>query len=648
MKPHQTKPSLGSRCNPGRRLFRTALVIGFASRVFRTQFLLLVLWVAVAQADPLGTQFWYSGLLNDNGQPANGNYDFIATLFNVASGGNAQVAPQTVNNLPVVNGLVQFPLDFGGSVFDGTKLWLELQVKKSNAQNFDPPLSPRMLLTATPYALFAPTAASANGVANNGVTGPSIQNASITAGKIAANQVVTSLNNLRDGVTLQGTPNLTITPNGNTLILDAPGNGIGWSLTGNSGTTAGQNFLGTTDNQPLELWANSARVLRLEPASTFNPITKQGSDSANVVGGYQINQVVNGAIGATIAGGGYFAGGQFGGYYPNQVGAAFGAIGGGASNTVNGLYGTIPGGSGNTANGYASFAAGVRSLAAGLGSFAAGQQAQAVHDGSFVWGDGTQTSASTGPHRFEVFASGGMTLSSSRGLGVNAASTIISGGWDPFDLNLAPAQKAGLGRWGLFMESPGIVVGMPGTDVWGTLRTIAFGRYHPDGTYDELMHIQNTDGQAWFLGQVSCCSLQIRGGCDVAEPFPINEAEVPEGAVVVIDDARPGQLKISERPYDTRVAGIVSGANGINPGLALHQEGKLDSGRNVALSGRVYALADADNGSIQPGDLLTTSSTPGHAMKVADAARAQGAVLGKAMSPLRSGRGLVLVLVTLQ
>jgi hypothetical protein len=68
----------------------------------------------------------------------------------------------------------------------------------------------------------------------------------------------------------------------------------------------------------------------------------------------------------------------------------------------------------------------------------------------------------------------------------------------------------------------------------------------------------------------------------------------------------------------------------------------------VALSGRVYCRADTSSGPIEPGDLLTTSARPGHAMKAADHDRAQGAILGKAMSRLEHGTGLVLVLVSLQ
>ena len=137
-------------------------------------------------------------------------------------------------------------------------------------------------------------------------------------------------------------------------------------------------------------------------------------------------------------------------------------------------------------------------------------------------------------------------------------------------------------------------------------------------------------------------------GADLVEPFPIKEEAIEKGSVVVIDEDNPGQLKRSTQPYDTRVAGIVSGANGVRAGIILRQEGVLDQGENVALSGRVYVKADAQYGAIRPGDMLTTSDTPGHAMKASDRERTPGAVLGKAMSGLEEGQGQVLVLVTLQ
>jgi UDP-N-acetylmuramyl tripeptide synthase len=147
-----------------------------------------------------------------------------------------------------------------------------------------------------------------------------------------------------------------------------------------------------------------------------------------------------------------------------------------------------------------------------------------------------------------------------------------------------------------------------------------------------------------------CSSITIKGGSDLAEPFKISSGngEVPEGSVVVIDEQNPGHLKMSDQGYDTHVAGVVSGANGINPGIQMQQQGLLEGGKNVALTGRVYVQADSSNGAIKPGDLLTTSTIPGHAMKVTDHAKAAGAVLGKAMTGLSEGQGMVLVLVTLQ
>lgn len=160
----------------------------------------------------------------------------------------------------------------------------------------------------------------------------------------------------------------------------------------------------------------------------------------------------------------------------------------------------------------------------------------------------------------------------------------------------------------------------------------------------------DAEANVWISNNCSVATLTIRGGADLAEPFKITSdgGYIPQGSVVVIDDEHPGHLKLSDRPYDTRVAGVVSGANGINPGIQMQQQGLIDGGKNVALTGRVYVQAEASNGAIKPGDMLTTSSAAGYAMKVADHARAQGAILGKAMTGLSTGKGMVLVLVTLQ
>lgn len=145
--------------------------------------------------------------------------------------------------------------------------------------------------------------------------------------------------------------------------------------------------------------------------------------------------------------------------------------------------------------------------------------------------------------------------------------------------------------------------------------------------------------------------LEITGGSDIAESFMVNsEFELLPGMIVSIDTNNPGELKIASSEYDSKVAGIISGANNINTGLILNQKGFITDGEvPVALTGRAYCYADVSFGEIKPGDLLTTSNTPGYAMRVSDYDRANGATIGKAMTPLKKGdKGLVLVLVTLK
>jgi hypothetical protein len=145
--------------------------------------------------------------------------------------------------------------------------------------------------------------------------------------------------------------------------------------------------------------------------------------------------------------------------------------------------------------------------------------------------------------------------------------------------------------------------------------------------------------------------LEILGGADLSEKFEVGEADaaIEPGTVVSIDPAHEGRLEVAATPYDHRVAGVISGAGGVRPGMLMGQDGTVASGRHpVALSGRVYCRATVANGPIAPGDLLTTSSVPGYCMRVGDPARAQGAIIGKAMGSLDRGEGLILVLVGLQ
>jgi hypothetical protein len=154
----------------------------------------------------------------------------------------------------------------------------------------------------------------------------------------------------------------------------------------------------------------------------------------------------------------------------------------------------------------------------------------------------------------------------------------------------------------------------------------------------------------WADGLARVDVLEITGA-DVAERFPTSEnpEAVKPGMVMELDPENPGKLRIASGAYNRRVAGVVSGAGDIPVGAILGNLPGHDDAPAIALSGRVWVQCDASNGAITVGDLLTTSETAGHAMKVVDYPRAQGAIIGKAMSGLTSGeRGLVLVLVNLQ
>jgi hypothetical protein len=289
-----------------------------------------------------GTAFTYQGRLQNNGSPASGTYNLTFAVFTDSNGVNQVGSTLTNTATGITNGLFTVVLDFGQGIFTGPPLWLQIGAETNGGGGFTT-LAPLQQLTPTPYAIYSPNAGSA--VSANGVAA-----GSVTGAGIAGNSVVKSLNNLQDAVTLAPGANVTITPSGNTLTIASSGGGGGggsnnWSLTGNSGTTAGIDFLGTTDNQPLELHVNGTLAFRLVPGYYGNP---------NVVGGWQ-NSVGPYADAVTIAGG-----------YGNSASGTAATVGGGYANTANGNYATLGGGIGNYANGtYATMCGGQNNSVAG-------------------------------------------------------------------------------------------------------------------------------------------------------------------------------------------------------------------------------------------------------------------------------------------
>ena len=134
-------------------------------------------------------------------------------------------------------------------------------------------------------------------------------------------------------------------------------------------------------------------------------------------------------------------------------------------------------------------------------------------------------------------------------------------------------------------------------------------------------------------------------GADCAENFDVTGEAAEPGTVMVVDDLE--KLKPCDRSYDSRVAGIVSGADAYRPGLILDRRETGSVRRPIALIGKVYCKVDAAFGAIAAGDLLTTSPTLGHAMKAADSGKSFGTTLGKALRSWSDGKGLIPVQVAL-
>ncbi len=264
-----------------------------------------------------------------------------------------------------------------------------------------------------------------------------------------------------------------------------PASGVpAWLLGGNAGTVAGANYIGTNDQQPFEVHVgNNGRAFRIEPQIDTN---NNNSPAPNVIGGFSGNAATNGAVGATIAGGGEsgsantvssrfgtvgggdnnsasgevstVAGGfsnfatAFGatvgggtinsasgevstaaGGEQNRANGEWSTVAGGFSNTASGVASTVAGGYTNTAGGsYSTVAGGLHNTANGVGSFAAGEYtSDGGQAGAFLWGDNSTTTvlSATGPNQFLVRATNGITFYTTPGLTTGVTVAFGGGSW---------------------------------------------------------------------------------------------------------------------------------------------------------------------------------------------------------------------------
>ena len=534
-----------------------------------------------------GTAIGYQGRLNDGTKPATGLYDFNFKVFGVEAGGGALAGTVVRNAVPTTNGVFSVSLDFGASVFTGAARWLDISVR-TNGVGALVILAPRTPLLPTPYALFA------GGVANGTVTASQLS---------------------------------TVGPG------PAPGQFLSYNTGGNlawmtPGVAAGNTWLALNGSA----YYNEGKV----GIGTDSPISK-----LHVISGASDLPLRLESSGTS----GFGAGWDF---YHGAIGKGFVGVPDAAAAFAPGEL-LMFGGPGTKVS---LWPGGVRSLTldttgyVGIGT-AAPQDKLHLYDPMF-----------SVSHRIET---GGFDNSWSRVEFANA-----NGQWNVGTSRGFNSDEFFIHRQGLLpntfaLDASGFAARFSTADLYlghasrrGLPGRALVDYAVPGGPQQLVINFANDWAETYiggnkttFAGDVSVRTITIRGA-DVAEPFDIDELDLPKGTVVVIDATRRGGLKRSTAAYDTSVAGIVSGANGVDTGIILSQPGVNEGGQNVALSGRVYVQADATFGAIKPGDLLTTSNTPGHAMKVTEHGKAQGAILGKAMSELKTGQGMVLVLVTLQ
>jgi hypothetical protein len=193
--------------------------------------------------------------------------------------------------------------------------------------------------------------------------------------------------------------------------------------------------------------------------------------------------------------------------------------------------------------------------------------------------------------------------------------------------------------------------------VWGENTGVGFGisgsSQNGIGVYGQGGSLAGRfDGGVQINGDLSLSgNLNLSSNGDIllsdcAEHFDFADADVEPGTVMVIDQA--SKLRCCTGPYDKKVAGVVSGAGNFRPGIILGRQQPACAEPPIALVGKTYCKVDARYAPVQVGDLLTTSATPGHAMKAIDPVESFGAVIGKALCSLEQGLGMIPILIALQ
>jgi hypothetical protein len=495
-----------------------------------------------SSAQPVGTAFTYQGRLTDAGTPANGTFDLQLVLMDAAVGGS-QVGPiLTRDDVMVTSGLFTTPLDFG-SVFTGSKRWLELAVRPGASTGAYTSLAPRQELTPSPNAVFSLTTPWA-GIANK------------PAG------FADDIDNDSGGDVTGVTAGLGLTggaASGNATLNVS----FGGSGTSNQVARANHDHIGNSWQGPGGLYLNNT-----DPGTPG--FWNQGLWVEAV--GNQTRAVL--------------------GYATPTTGQNIGVWGQSDSTTGFGVLGYAPSTSGVNYGVY-----GRSDSPTGYAGFFEGLQV-GIPNGKLTFGSTARQLIDLNGPAYGIGVQGGVVYFRTEPPGGNF--TWFLGGSHSNTQN-----------------DPG-----PG----------GFRQMRLDGA-----------GNLFVRGSVN------PGGADFAEMLPA-ESGLEAGDVLVI--GADGRLTLSTKPYEDALAGVCSTKPGFLGGAGDGES--LDGKVPLAVIGVVPVKVTDEAGPIAAGDALTSSSTPGHAMKAAKirvggvAFFPSGVVIGKALEALDSPVGMIRALVMLQ
>ena len=635
-----------------------------------------LLLIAAAARGAVPTAFTYQGRLSDGDTPADGQFDFVFDLYTTPTGGT-EPTTVSVDDVGVSDGYFTVLLDYGAGAFSGGVAWyLETRVRPHGGGAYET-LSPRHPIVSVPYAQYAVT------VKDSAITSAKIENGSISFVDIGQNGAGTDqvmkwngaawapandetgggggVTDHGDLTGLSGDDHLQYLRSDASDVFNDVGSSISLRFEGDTDAnllylSGALDAVGIGTGSPDGKLQVIGKKVRIGDAGTVNWVYGDGDlyveDCLEVDGRSYIDDDLTVGDGSA----GYDEDSEYLKLSAQSADWFVGVQNEAASDDSDFNIGTSVGDE-DTFHIERDGSVGIGTSAPGNAGLKVVNDASALA-GATAWFQNNDSGGiacvsqtdSSQPNTFLTQYGAGNFLTCFDGTGYPVV--LKKDGAVECGALTSRNAMSGVSGATLSVENDSatgiaLVTDVDSSDVNTLLKQHGSGDFlYCDsfaGGWERVIRLKND-------GTVECKVLNITGGSDLAEPFPSASGEgFAPGTVLVIDDETPGALALSEEPYDRRVAGVVSGAGGVNPGVMLRQTGSSADGEcPIALSGRVYVRADASYGAIRPGELLTTSATPGHAMRVTEYDRAQGAVLGKAMSRLESGRGLVLVLVSLQ